>query len=159
MDEIEEMLPTINVPEKFDLLGSGVHATELAAAKTGKFNPVLQSALEVDYAGKRFNTEPEVRDELSLVLTLDPLANITDDDKMVRLSNKGITLETYIISSNIQAFIQRAMAEQTDFPSMQLSEQKAVLIKYAQEQVAAALDTLIPMEEQDPENNIYGQAV
>ncbi len=98
----------------------------------------MLSAMEVDYSGKRFNTEPEVRDMVMLVLTLDPLPNINDDDKMTRLSNKGITQETYIISSNIQAFVQRAIDEDDGFPGLKLEEQRTILIAYAQEQLQAA---------------------
>lgn len=157
MDEIETMLPVINVPEKFDMLSTNVALKEVTDAKTGKVNPVLLSSMEIDYAGKRFNTEPEVRDMVTLVLTLDPLPNITDDDKMSRLSNKGITQETYIISSNIQSFVQRAIDENEDFPGLKLDEQRKVLIGYAKEQLQAAQDAIVPLE--DPNNNLYGQPI
>jgi len=159
-EQIEEMLPVIQVPTNFDLLSTGVLQKELVDSKNAKVNPALLSALEIDYAGKRFNSEPEVRDRLSLILTLDPLPNVTDEDKMTRLSNKGITLETYIISSNIQEFIQRAIDDNDKFVEMELAEQRAVLIKYAQEQITAATDALVPVDDgADPLNNLYGQVI
>lgn len=131
--KIDEMLPVVSVPEKFDILSSTHTQEELTAAKNNKSNPVIISALEESYTSARFNTDPEIRDRLMLILSLDPLPNISEDDKMSRLSNKGITLETYVISSNIQSFVQRAIEENEGFVDLELSEQKKVLSKYAQE--------------------------
>lgn len=132
-DVIGEMVPTIPVPEKFDILSASHTQEEIKAAKESKTNPIIVSALEIDYATRRFNADPEVRDRVQLILTLDPLPNIVEDDKMSRLSNKGITLETYIISSNIQSFVQRAIDQEKGFVDMDLQKQKDLMVKYAQE--------------------------
>jgi hypothetical protein len=134
-DEIEEMLPKIPVPEKFDILSPQHTGEELKEAKASKTNPVILNQLEAEYASKRFNTDPEVRDRLMLILELDPLPNISEDDKMSRLSNKGITLETYVVSSNIHEFVQRAIDEDKDFAEKELKEQKAKILTYATEQI------------------------
>lgn len=157
-DDIEDMLPVVSVPEKFDILSTNVALKEVTDAKTAKVNPVLLGAMEEDYASKRFNAEPEIRDRVALVLTLDPLPNITDDDKMTRLSNKGITIETYIISSNIQSFVQRAIDDNNDFAGLKLSDQRAVLIEYAKEQIDASASVLIP-DLMNGVDNIYGQPI
>jgi hypothetical protein len=127
------MLPVVSVPEKFDILSSTHMQDQLTAAKNGKFNPVITSALELSYTSSLFNTDPEIRDRLMLILSLDPLPNITEDEKMSRLSNKGITLEAYVISSNIQAFVQRAIEEDKNFVDKKLEEQQEVLSKFAKE--------------------------
>jgi len=132
-DEINKMLPQIPVPEKYDLLSITNMQTELNSAKTGKTNPVIVNAMEVDYASKRFNTDESVRDLVSLTLKLDPLPNISEDEKMARLSNKGILQETYIVSSNINEFVQRAIDEDPDFAGKPLKEQKKKLLTYANE--------------------------
>lgn len=132
-DMIDDMLPKVAVPEKFDLLSSNLTQGELKIAKESKSNPVIISALEEAYASTRFNTDPEIRDRLVLILKLDPLPNISEDDKMSRLSNKGITLESYVISSNIQSFVQRAMEEEKGFEDRDLKKQKEVMLKYAKE--------------------------
>lgn len=132
-EEIKKMLPQIPVPEKYDLLSIGNMQTELNTAKTGKTNPVIVNAMEVDYASKRFNTDESVRDLVSLILKLDPLPNISEDEKMARLSNKGILQETYIVSSNINEFVQRAIDEDSDFPGKPLKEQKKKLLSFASE--------------------------
>jgi hypothetical protein len=139
-EDIDKMLPQIPVPEKYDLLSITNMQTELNAAKTGKTNPVIVNAMEVDYASKRFSTDESVRDLVSLTLKLDPLPNISEDEKMARLSNKGILPETYIVSSNITEFVQRALDEDPDFAGKPLKEQKAKLLTYAIE-ITNKLDT------------------
>jgi hypothetical protein len=133
LEEINKMLPQIPVPEKYDLFSITNMQTELNSAKTGKTNPVIVNAMEVDYASKRFNTDESVRDLVSLTLKLDPLPNISEDEKMARLSNKGILQETYIVSSNIGEFVQRALDEDPDFAGKPLKEQKKKLLAYANE--------------------------
>lgn len=132
-EEIDKMLPQIPVPERFDLFSITNMQAELNSAKTGKTNPVIVNAMEVDYASKRFNTDESVRDLVALTLKLDPLPNISEDEKMARLSNKGILQETYIVSSNINEFVHRALDEDPAFAGKPLKEQKAKLIAYANE--------------------------
>jgi hypothetical protein len=132
-EEIDTMLPKIPVPEKYDLFSITNMQTELNTAKSGKTNPVIVNAMEIDYASKRFNTDESVRDLISLTLKLDPLPNISEDEKMARLSNKGILQETYIVSSNINEFVQRALDEDPKFAGLPLKTQKAKLLKYANE--------------------------
>lgn len=136
-DIIQFMLPRITVPEKYDILSAAHLEQEITTAKTNKVNPVILNALEIEYASKKFNTEPEVGDELMLILKLDPLPNISEDEKMSRLSNKGITQETYVISSNIHEFVQQALDENPEFMDLPLKEQKAKMREYAQAQIEA----------------------
>jgi len=132
-DDIQEMLPTVSVPEKFDILSATHLQEELKGAKDSKFNPALLNAMERQYATTKFNDDPKVSDIVQLILCLDPLPNISEDDKMSRLSNKGITQEAYVISSNIQEFVQRAIDQDENFPDLELSKQKEIMIKYAEE--------------------------
>jgi len=135
-DEIVNMVPTVEVPDKFDILSSSHTLDEMVKAQTAKINPVTDAAMQVAFASSRFNTEPEIRDRLVLILTLDPLQGISEDEKMSRLTNKGITQEAYVISSNIQEFVQRALDEEKGFVDMELEKQKEILDRYAQEVIA-----------------------
>lgn len=132
-DEIRMMLPSVPVPEKFDLITAGDIATGLKMAKDSKANPIILNAMEIEYAQKKFAMEPMIRDMLSLILELDPLAGLTEDEKMTRLSNKGITALTYIISSNIQEFVQRAIQENKNFADLDTQKQKDIIAAYAAE--------------------------
>lgn len=142
----ENIVPRVNVPERYDLLSSKHLEEELQSAKSSDINPLIKNELEIAYAGKKFPTNPEVKERLQLIFTLDPLSNVTDDEKIGRLSSKGITLETYIISSNIVEFVQRAVAEDNDFAKRTLEEQKEKMKEYAKEQI----------DEQDTAKNIIG---
>jgi hypothetical protein len=145
-EAIREMVPKVAVPEKFDIFTSTMYQEQFKAAKESKMNPAILNTLEREYANKAFNNDPEVADRVSLVLSLDPLANITEDDKMSRLSNNGITQENYIISSNINSFVERAIEEDAGFTSKTITEQKEVIRKYAQEQEAASVASVLPEE-------------
>lgn len=158
-EDIEAMLPHIAVPEKYDILSYTHLEEQLKNLKDSKANPVITNAVEVEYANKAFNNDPSIRDLVRLVLELDPLSNIPEDDKMSRLSNKGITLETYIISSNIQEFVQRAIEADEGFPELETAEQKVIIAAYAAEQVAAANADLIPVEDIEPEDKLKPPAV
>ncbi len=127
------MLPKINVPEKFDILSTNVLMQEIQTAKTSNVNPVLVRAMEIDFAKKKFCTNPEISNELQAVLELDPLAGLTADEKMSYFSNNAITQVDYVISANIAQFVRRASSEDDKFYSKKEAEKRAVLEKYAQE--------------------------
>lgn len=129
------MLPKIQVPERFDIFSSQVIELELTNAKEKKINPVIVNAMEIEYASKKFATNEDVAARLGLTLSLDPLPNISEEDKMMRLQNGGITKQIYILSCNIHEFIARAIEEYGDkFYSMASKDQKDILKKYALEQ-------------------------
>lgn len=146
-EQIRDMVPKIAVPEKFDIFTSTMYQDQFKAAKDSKMNPAILNTLEGEYANKAFNNDPEVADRLKLVLSLDPLANISEEDKMTRLSNNGITQENYIISSNINSFVERAIEQDDAFISKTITEQKEVMKKYAQEQLAVSTASVVPVEE------------
>ncbi len=148
------MLPKIPTPENFDLLPSEYLIDEISKAKTSKINPDLIAALEKDFAAKKFYNKPEVSERLSLAFELNPLPGISDDEKMTRLSNKGITLQDYVISSNIEQFVKRALQEETDFLKKKWTEQVKVMEKYAIEKVKqnTAADKVMIALQQDTGN-------
>jgi hypothetical protein len=135
--EREAMLPSIPVPEKFDLLSSTLLLDDLEKANQNKLNPVILNEMQIEYASKKFYNDPKVKDELETIFQLDPFPNITEDEKMVRLSNGGITKEDYVVSSNIQQFVRRAMEESEDFDTMEMQDRKKVITAYAQQVIKA----------------------
>lgn len=148
--EIKEMLPHVAVPEKYDILSSTHLEAQLKNLKDSKANPVIVNAVEAEYANKAFNNDPTIREMVELVLSLDPLANISEDDKMTRLSNQGITKLTYVISSNIQEFVERAIEENKDFAEMEPKEQKVIIAGYATTQIEEEnKDLKVDMPEED----------
>lgn len=146
-DEIYEMLPMIAVPEKYDILSSMYYQEQIKGVIDSKLNPAIRNAMEVTFATKAFNNEPKVAEEVALVLSLDPLAGIGEDDKMSRLSNNGITQLDYVVSSNINKFVSQAIEANNDFPDMDVTKQREVVYKMAQEQMAAETMDVIPADE------------
>lgn len=132
-EEIAKLVPKIAVPEKFDLISSNYLLVEMKSAQEAKVHPLIFAQLNYEYASKAFYNEPEISAMLKLSMRLDPLPGLSDDEKMTRLSNYGITELDYIISCNIWQFTQRAIEENKDFYGMPMKEQKAIMRTYATE--------------------------
>lgn len=135
--ERKDLIPVFSVPLKFDLLSSNSMISDIQAAKTGNVDPAIVSEMEVEYATKRFNTEPDIQALVRLTLTLDPFPGIEDDDKMTRMQNGGISKLDYVVSCNIHQFVRRAIEEEEDFVSQEYDDQREVLQQYAQEIIDA----------------------
>lgn len=155
--ELEDMQPQITIPQHFDIFSIKYDEEELKNAKQNKFNPVLINAMEVSYATKKFSAEPDIQKKLVAVLTLDPLANISEDDKGMRLTNNGISQDDYILSCNINSFIERAVADDENFLELPSEKQKEILEKYiAEVKSQTTLQGQIEKEteEEEPEEEI-----
>lgn len=151
--DVSELLPSISVPEKFDILSATHMESQIKAAKETNVNSVIRSALELQYSNKVFNNDPGTRAMVELVMKLDPLAGVDDEQKMVRLSNKGITRESYVISSNIVSFVQQAIEQDSQFPEKPIEQQRAKMVEMAREMIA--LDT-IAIPDMDDDEGIAG---
>jgi hypothetical protein len=123
----KEMLPEIPVPQNFDLLPSDYLIDNITKSKNNKLSPILIAAMETDYAQKTFYAYPDLAELIALSYKLDPLAGITEDEKMTRLTNNGISEEDYIISSNIISFLRKLMTADPKFEDKTYEEQMKAL--------------------------------
>lgn len=116
-NEIErrEMLPNINVPVKYDLLNTNILMQQLTSARNAQLNPVILRAMEIDFARKQFCTDEATAAMTEATFDLDPLFGISEENKMVMLSNGGITERDYVISCNITSFVRKAINDDEDF--------------------------------------------
>lgn len=128
-----KMLPSVNVPTKFDIANTTILMQELQGARQAEANPETLRVLETNYAKMQFNTSPDVAQRLETVFDLDPLFGVKEENKMTMLQNGGITETAYIISCNIHAFVRRAIFEDKDFCSKKYDKKMQVLEKYADE--------------------------
>jgi len=135
-EQIKEMLPIYIIPNQFDVLGTGFVIEELKAAKDSGVNDSILAQMEMEIIKKRFPNDTRLQNILTDAYNLDPMSGMTEDDKALRISNKGATKQDYIISSYIQDFIKRAYEENKDFQSFGRKEKIAVLMKYADEKLA-----------------------
>ncbi len=138
-NEVEryKMLPKINVPEKFDLLGSQYFVDEYSRLKTAGVSANILVELQIEIASKKFYNDPLVAKKTQALFELDPLPGVNNDEKMTMLSNKGITYKDYVVSCYILNFVNRAINEHG-----------------AAENKKAFLD----MDTEEKENIIYGYA-
>lgn len=111
----QAMLPNINVPTKYDLLNTNILMQQLSSARVAMLNPVIIREMEIDFAKKQFCTDESISAMVEATFDLDPLFGISEENKMVMLSNGGITEQDYIISCNITNFVRRAKNENEDF--------------------------------------------
>jgi hypothetical protein len=132
-EERSAMLPSISVPERFELLNSNILMQEINTAKTGKINPVLIKNLEIEFARKKYNYDPKVSEELTTIFELDPFYGYEQADKMTMLANNGITETDYIVSCNIAQFVQRAEKETDNFFEKSFAEKRKIIQGYADE--------------------------
>jgi len=129
----EKQLPMVSIPQKFDLVNNALLIEEYKQAKDANMSPIILASMEMEISLKRFSHDSEVSTFTKLVYKLDPLYSITEDDKIMRLSNKGITESDYIISSNIQKFVRKALTENENFDELEYSEQVKIMNEYAKE--------------------------
>jgi hypothetical protein len=125
------LLPVINVPERYDLLSASHIMNEITALKTANANPLVISALEIDFVRKKFAADPEAADRLRAVLELDPLPGMSADDKMSYSAAGAIRETDYVTSANIVRFVARAFNEHRDFLKKTFDEKTAILEGYA----------------------------
>lgn len=134
-DEVDAMLPTIPVPEHFDLISSQYMQEEIKRARDSKISGLVVSEMEVEFASKRFAQNPTLNKIVRLQHLLDPLPGSTVDDKLAMNANKTITRESNIISDNMVWYIRRALFEYPDFDTWEYDKQMELMSKYAQEQI------------------------
>jgi len=144
--EIYDMLPKIAVPEKYDILSAKYYDEQITSAIKNKLNPAIINAMEVAYATKAFSNDLEISQYVALVLKIDPLAGISEDDKMARLSNNGITQLDYVISSNINKFVSDAIEVNPGFVELDIIKQKEEITKMAQAQIDAQTGMIVPLD-------------
>jgi hypothetical protein len=131
-----EMLPSIGVPVKYDILPDQMLTEEINRLRTAKVSPVIINAAEIEYAAKKFNSDPAVRDKVKATYELDPFAGVSEDDLMVRLSNGVISKEAYFLHANIVYLIDEAVAADQNFMSYPIVKRREILMGMAKRELA-----------------------
>ena len=134
-ESVVEIQPEISKPTQFDVYSSVELTEQFTAAKTAKLNPQYLSVLQMQIQNKQFSTNPILLENLNLMISLDPLSEVTPDEVSLQLANGTITKETAVIHDNIKVFISRAMEEHKDFATLEQKAQREILEKYADEVV------------------------
>jgi hypothetical protein len=144
LETMESMLPAITIPERFDLLSAQVLIEELKGMMEAKVDPAIINATQVDLTEKRFANDPYVRDTVKLKLKLDPFAGVSEEALALRKTFGVISEMDMIINANINEFVNRAMQENSEFGTLPINEQQAIILAYATEKKAAMTPILQP---------------
>ena len=99
-----------------------------------KVDATLIIAAEIEYARRKFSTNPKVAEQISSRMELDPLAGLGDDAILSANQLGVIKKEDIIIHYNINKFITRAVNENINWNKLNHIEKYEVLFKFAQEQ-------------------------
>lgn len=126
-------LPKINVPTKFDLITAEIASERLNTAIIGKFDKSLINRLQTEYARKEFGEDCIEARIIEVTYELDPLPNLTIDEKMTVLSSNGCSQDDFVLSCKLSGFVVRAMEENEDFLDLEYAEQMVILQKYVDE--------------------------
>lgn len=131
-----QMLPSISVPVKYDILPEGYLTEEIKKLRDAKVSPMIINAAEIEYANKKFNADPTVRDRVKATYEIDPYAGISEDELMVRLSNGVISKENYYIHANIVYLIDEAIAADKNFLSYPVVQKREILYQMAKKELS-----------------------
>lgn len=129
----ESWLPSIPVPETYDLVNTPILLAEMKSAKESGMSQPYISKMQVEIASKKYPNDPNFSKFMACCFALDPFSSITDDDKIVRLQNDGITEDDYILSCNINLFVSQAIEDDNKFIDKPLAEQRKAMQKYVDE--------------------------
>lgn len=133
-EELNENMPVIIKPTSFDTQTIMQAKEDMGTMKESGVSNTTLSYMELRLIDKQFSNDQEARNILQAITDCDPLVGKSSEDKMLELSNGGISEIDYILSSNIKPFILRAWEEKGDeFFNLKLSEKISILNKYAEE--------------------------
>lgn len=134
-EDRDKMLPMINVPTKYDIINESLLIDDVKKLKDAGFSQSIIAAAELDYANRRFITNPELKEVVSATYELDPLIGKSEADIIMGVQNGFIEKVDAVIHYNIKKFIEVAVKENSEFFNLQLSDKKDILFNYADEQI------------------------
>jgi len=134
-EERQEGLPTITVPEKYDLVSEHYLVEGIGMATEKKVAPAIIVAMQIDYVQKKYSTDIPTKDNLVLQLSLDPFAGIDEDTILSQVSMGWASKEDATIHANISKYIDMAIEANKEFVDLPAEEQRAYLLTLAQQEI------------------------
>ena len=130
--DVNELLPYIPVPERYDMLSGKVLVDELTSMVQAKVDPAIINAAQIELADKKFN-ESKVKDLVILKLKLDPFAGVPEENISLQRTFGAVDQNDLVVHANISKFVTRALSEVDGFADLSYSEQEQIMQKYAAE--------------------------
>jgi hypothetical protein len=144
---IDELLPNIPVPQKFDLLTENILSSRITSARTAKHDPMIIAELEIDFVSKVFHSQPEITARMKAVKALDPFPNSTATEKDEMVLAGTILKEDAILSNYISFFIEECIQTDKDFLNKTYTEKIKKLNELAKKKAEAMKATPIQIAE------------
>jgi hypothetical protein len=130
-------LPVINKPTTFSVLNESMIVKEIETMANAGLNT---TQYEMDLIEKRYPNDTAKKLFNQNVISLDPLAGKTEEEKTDIKLNGGVTQEQYIISSMIRGFLLTALDENEDFLIESRESKQAKLLELAKKQIIAPIN-------------------
>lgn len=137
-NDIIGMLPYINIPIKYEIVSDSVMLDDITRMVNAKVDTTLIIAAEIEYARRKFSTNPKIAEQISSRMELDPLAGLSDDAILSANQLAVIKKEDIIIHYNINKFIIRAVNEIKNWDKLNHVEKYDILFKFAQEEIVVS---------------------
>jgi len=131
----DEMLPHIEVPQRYDIITDAMIASDIKAMIEAKFSPRIIVATQIEYINKRFQANPDISKQLSATFLLDPLSGTNEEDLSIQKMNGGVDELDYIVHCNIKKFLETCLQEDKEFLSKPYNEQTKKIYSLAEAQL------------------------
>ncbi len=131
-EDVITMLPQINVPIKYEIVSDSVMLDDITRMVNAKVDATLIIAAEIEYARRKFSTNPTIAEQVTSRMELDPLAGLGDDSILTANQLGVISKEDICIHYNINKFIAKAINDIKNWNELDKSQKYQILYKFAE---------------------------
>jgi hypothetical protein len=144
-DKVKSALPQITVPTDFDVMTTDMIGEMLTKARQGNFDPLIISGIEDDYVEKLYGENSMQQIYLKILKQLDPLPYKTTDEKTLLLNSQGCSLQDYVLSANLPAFVMQLVDEDAAWYDKPITVQRIQVDAMAASKVDQIRSAVVPI--------------
>lgn len=145
-ENIKKLLPSIPVPERFDLLSDDMLLDNIKKAKDSEVDSIILSEMQTDYINKKFREMPYVRDKLIAVNDLNPFVGVTSEQLNELVLGGIISKKDAIKSIYINEFVDKAINTTKSFLELDFMKQVSIIDKFAEEKMKSSNVAIMPSD-------------
>lgn len=138
IEKLDEMLPHIGVPERFDIVTEAMLIDEIKQLREGKADPVIITEKELDYAIKSFGDNVGKLQKIMLSKKLDPFPALTTSEKQDALLTNTVSRTDVILSIYLPSILEDLANNDSEFYKYPIEEQSKLVNAKANE-IAAGI--------------------
>jgi hypothetical protein len=109
--ELKKQLPSVKVPEQFEILTSDMIADEIKTLRDGKIDPTIVMEKEIQYANKTFGDDKYTLQKLILSKKLNPFPTMSEQEKQDALLTNSVSKFDVVKSIYLTAIIEELSIE------------------------------------------------